>query len=90
MTPAGATPAPSPTMSRGERCIMAAIGAGMGLCIGLMIWSFNQLTGQHHEVLVTTLALTLTQAAIGFFATPRKAAWIDSIVYFALLGFLDN
>jgi hypothetical protein len=84
------TMAPSSTVTFGSRFVMAGIGAAMGLCIGGMIWLTNKLTGQHHEVMVNTLVLTLVQGGIGFFASPRKAAWMDTILYFVLLGFLDS
>ena len=62
----------------------------MGLCIGGIIWMVNWLSGQHLEVLVTTITLTLIQAGIGFFVPIRKTAWMDAVLYFLLLGFLDN
>ncbi|MGE5625756.1 MAG: hypothetical protein ACM3ZT_09440 [Bacillota bacterium] len=55
-----------------------------------MIWVYNRLTGQHHEVLFTTLVLMMIQGVIGFFVTPRRAGWVDAVLYFLLLGFLDN
>lgn len=82
------TTAPSSTATFGWRLVMAGIGAAMGLCIGGMIWLTNKFTGQHHEVLVNTLVLTVIQAGIGFFAAPRKAPWMDTILYFVLLGFI--
>lgn len=84
-----ATAVPQSTATFGWRCLMAGLGAAMGLCIGGMIWLDNRLTGQHHEVLVNTLVLVLIQGGIGFFAAPRKA-WVDTILYFVLLGFLDG
>ena len=78
------------TSTLGWRFIMAGIGAATGLLFGSMIWLFNWLTGKHHEVLMTTLFLMLVQAGIGFFVSARRAAWMDSIVYFLLLGFLDS
>jgi len=74
----------------GWRCVMAGVGATMGLCIGGTIWLVNQFTGQHHEVLVNTLVLTLVLGGIGFFVSPRKPAWMDALLYFLLLGFLDG
>ena len=50
----------------GWRFAMAGIGAAMGLCIGGGIWLVNLFTGQHHEVLVSTLVLVVAQAGIGF------------------------
>lgn len=82
------TTAPLPAVTFVWRCLMAGIGAAMGLCIGGMIWLTNEFTGQHHEVLVNTLVLTVIQAGIGFFAAPRKAAWMDTVLYFVLLGFI--
>lgn len=82
-------PASTPA-TLGWRFVMAGLGAVMGLCIGGGIWLDNFFTGQHHEVLVNTLVLTLVQAGIGFFASPRKPAWMDTLLYFLLLGFLDG
>ena len=69
---------------------MAGLGAAMGLCIGGGIWLVNQFSGQHHEILVNTLVLVVIQAGIGFFVARRRAAWMDTILYFVLLGFLDG
>ena len=87
---AGAAPATSPMPTLGWRCLRAAIGAAMGLCIGGIIWVINWLSGQHLEVLVTTVVLTVVQAGVGFFVPLRKAAWLDAILYFITLNFLDN
>lgn len=89
MTGTASHPA-SPMPSLGWRFVRAAIGAAMGLCIGGIIWMVNWLSGQHMEVLVTTIVLTLIQAGIGFFVPMRKAAWMDAILYFITLNFLDN
>ena len=74
----------------GWRLVRAAIGAAIGLWFGGMIWLYNYLTGQHHEVLVTTLVLVLIQGGIGFFVPARKTAWMESIMYFITLNILDN
>jgi len=82
------TPSPQPTL--GMRFFMAGVGAVAGLMMGMMIWVYNALTGQHHEYLVTALTLMIIEGGIGFFVAPAKAAWIETILYFIMLGFLDN
>ncbi len=82
--------APAPMPSLGWRCLWAVIGAATGLVIGGGIWLYNWFTGQHVEVLVTTVMLMAIQGCIGFFVPLRKAAWMDAILYFITLNFLDT
>ena len=80
----------SNTTSLGRRCALATLGVVVGLFVGGVIWAYNWLTGHDHEVLFTTLVLMMILGGTGFFVPARKTGWVDAILYFLLLGFLDN
>jgi hypothetical protein len=71
------------------RFLYAGVGLVLGLILGSLIWMYDSLTHQHPHVFII-LILIMAGTAIGFFATDRAAAWLDTILYFMLLGFMNR
>jgi hypothetical protein len=66
------------------------MGIALGLAIGFVIWAFDVLAHRDLDYLVTGLMLALILGGSGFFSTSAKNGWRDTLLYFLLLGFLDN